>query len=144
VTEYRTQGRGGVGSRGVSTKSDDFTEYLFTASTHNYLLIFTDKGKLFWLKAYEIPEGSKTSKGRPIQNLINIESDDKIRSILQVEDLLDEDYINNNYLVMVTKQGIIKKTTLEKYSRPRSNGIIALRSEEHTSELQSRENLVCR
>lgn len=126
VTEYRTQGRGGVGSRGVSTKSDDFTEYLFTASTHNYLLIFTDKGKLFWLKAYEIPEGSKTSKGRPIQNLINIESDDKIRSILQVEDLLDEDYINNNYLVMVTKQGIIKKTTLEKYSRPRSNGIIAL------------------
>ena len=126
LTEYRTQGRGGVGSRGVSTKSDDFTEYLFTASTHNYLLIFTDKGKLFWLKAYEIPEGGKTSKGRPIQNLINIESDDKIRSILQVEDLNDEDYINNNYLVMVTKQGIIKKTTLEKYSRPRSNGIIAL------------------
>jgi DNA gyrase subunit A len=126
LTEYRTQGRGGVGSRGVSTKSDDFTEYLFTASTHNYLLIFTDKGKLFWLKAYEIPEGGKTSKGRPIQNLINIESDDKIRSILQVEDLNDDDYINNNYLVMVTKQGIIKKTTLEKYSRPRSNGIIAL------------------
>jgi DNA gyrase subunit A len=126
LTEYRTQSRGGVGSRGVSTKSDDFTEYLFTASTHNYLLIFTDKGKLFWLKAYEIPEGTKTSKGRPIQNLINIESDDKIRSILQVEDLNDEDYINNNFLVMVTKQGIIKKTTLEKYSRPRSNGIIAL------------------
>jgi DNA gyrase subunit A len=126
LTEYRTQSRGGVGSRGVSTKSDDFTEYLFTASTHNYLLIFTDKGKLFWLKTYEIPEGNKTSKGRPIQNLINIESDDKIRSILQVEDLHDEDYINNNFLVMVTKQGIIKKTTLEKYSRPRSNGIIAL------------------
>lgn len=126
LTEYRTQSRGGVGSRGVSTKSDDFTEYLFSASTHNYLLIFTDKGKLFWLKAYEIPEGSKTSKGRPIQNLINIESDDKIRSILQVQDLNDEDYVSNNYLVMVTKQGIIKKTTLEKYSRPRSNGIIAL------------------
>lgn len=126
LTEYRTQGRGGVGSRGVSTKEDDFTEYLFTASTHNYLLIFTDKGKLFWLKTYAIPEGSKTSKGRPIQNLINIEQDDKIRSIIQVNDLNDQDYVNNHFLVMVTKQGVIKKTTLEQYSRPRSNGIIAL------------------
>jgi len=126
LTEYRTQSRGGVGSKGVSTKVDDFTEYLFTAYTHNYLLIFTDKGKLFWLKTYAIPEGTKTSKGRPIQNLINIESDDRIRSIIQVNDLADEDYVNNNFLVMVTKQGIIKKTTLEKYSRPRSNGIIAL------------------
>lgn len=126
LTEFRSQSRGGIGSRGVSTKTDDFTEYLFTASTHNYLLIFTDKGKLFWLKTYAIPEGNKTSRGRPIQNLINIESDDKIRSIIQVDDLGDEDYINNNYLVMVTKQGIIKKTTLEKYSRPRTNGIIAL------------------
>src|SRR5690554_2881193 len=126
LTEYRTQSRGGVGSKGVSTKVDDFTEYLFTAYTHNYLLIFTDKGKLFWLKTYAIPEGTKTSKGRPIQNLINIESDDRIRSIIQVNDLADEDYINNNFLVMVTKRGIIKKTTLEKYSRPRSNGIIAL------------------
>jgi DNA gyrase subunit A len=126
LTEYRTQGRGGVGSKGVSTKEDDFTEYLFTASTHNYLLIFTDKGKLFWLKTYAIPEGSKTSKGRPIQNLINIEQDDKIRSIIQVNDLNDPDYINNHFLVMVTKQGVIKKTTLEQYSRPRTNGIIAL------------------
>jgi DNA gyrase subunit A len=126
LTEYRTQGRGGVGSKGVSTKQDDWTEYLFTASTHNYLLIFTDHGKLFWLKTYAIPEGSKTSKGRPIQNLININSEDKIRSIIQVGDLNDADYINNNYLVMVTKQGIIKKTTLEQYSRPRTNGIIAL------------------
>lgn len=126
LTEYRTQGRGGVGSRGVSTKEDDFTEYLFTASTHNYLLIFTDKGKLFWLKTYAIPEGVKTSKGRPIQNLINIEQDDKIRSIIQVNDLNDPDYINNHFLIMVTKQGIIKKTTLEQYSRPRTNGIIAL------------------
>ncbi|GMQ23986.1 DNA gyrase subunit A [Algoriphagus sp. oki45] len=126
LTEYRTQGRGGVGSRGVSTKDDDWTEYLFTASTHNYLLIFTDMGKLFWLKTYAIPEGSKTSKGRPIQNLINIESGDKIRAIIQVDDLNDQDYINNHFLVMVTKQGIIKKTTLEQYSRPRSNGIIAL------------------
>jgi DNA gyrase subunit A len=126
LTEYRTQSRGGVGSRGVSTKVDDFTEYLFTASTHNYLLIFTDKGKLFWLKTYAIPEGNKTSKGRPIQNLISIESGDRIRSIIQVNDLGNEDYINNNFLVMVTKKGIIKKTTLEQYSRPRSNGIIAL------------------
>jgi DNA gyrase subunit A len=126
LTEYRTQGRGGVGSRGVSTKQDDFTEYLFTASTHNYLLIFTDKGKLFWLKTYAIPEGSKTSKGRPIQNLISIEQDDKIRSIIQVADLNDQDYLNNHFLVMVTKRGIIKKTTLEQYSRPRTNGIIAL------------------
>ncbi|WP_009033703.1 DNA gyrase subunit A [Indibacter alkaliphilus] len=126
LAEYRTQGRGGVGSKGVSTKEDDWTEYLFTASTHNYLLIFTDHGKLFWLKTYAIPEGSKTSKGRPIQNLINIEAEDKIRSIIQVADLDDADYINNHFLVMVTKQGIIKKTTLEQYSRPRSNGIIAL------------------
>ncbi|MGY6520570.1 MAG: DNA gyrase subunit A [Mongoliitalea sp.] len=126
LNEYRSQGRGGVGSRGATTKEDDWTEYLFTASTHNYLLIFTDHGKLFWLKTYAIPEGSKTSKGRPIQNLINIEADDKIRSIIQVADLGDEDYINNNFLVMVTKQGIIKKTTLEQYSRPRTNGIIAL------------------
>lgn len=126
LTEYRTQGRGGIGSRGVSTKEDDFTEYLFTASTHNYLLIFTDKGKLFWLKTYAIPEGAKTSKGRPIQNLINIDQDDKIRSIIQVNDLNDPDYINNHFLIMVTKQGIIKKTTLEQYSRPRTNGIIAL------------------
>lgn len=126
LTEYRTQGRGGVGSKGATTKQDDWTEYLFTASTHNYLLIFTDKGKLFWLKTYAIPEGSKTSKGRPIQNLINIESDDKIRSIIQVESLDDQDYLNNHFLVMVTKQGVIKKTTLEQYSRPRSNGIIAL------------------
>jgi len=126
LSEYRTQGRGGVGSRGVSTKQDDFTEYLFTASTHNYLLIFTDKAKLFWLKTYAIPEGSKTSKGRPIQNLISIEQDDKIRSIIQVADLSNQDYLNNHFLVMVTKRGIIKKTTLEQYSRPRTNGIIAL------------------
>lgn len=126
LSEYRTQGRGGVGSRGVSTKQDDFTEYLFTASTHNYLLIFTDKGKLFWLKTYAIPEGGKTSKGRPIQNLISITQEDRIRAIIQVGDLNDPDYINNHFLIMVTKRGIIKKTTLEQYSRPRSNGIIAL------------------
>lgn len=126
LTEYRSQGRGGVGSKGAITKQDDWTEYLFTASTHNYLLIFTDLGKLFWLKTYAIPEGAKATKGRPIQNLINITQDDKIRSIIQVGDLNDIDYITNNFLVMVTKNGIIKKTTLEQYSRPRTNGIIAL------------------
>jgi len=126
LTEYRSQGRGGVGSKGAITKQDDWTEYLFTASTHNYLLIFTDLGKLFWLKTYAIPEGAKATKGRPIQNLINITPEDKIRSIIQVGDLNDIDYITNNYLVMVTKNGIIKKTTLEQYSRPRTNGIIAL------------------
>jgi DNA gyrase subunit A len=126
LTEYKSQSRGGIGSRGVSTKEDDYTEYLFTALTHNYLLIFTDQGKLFWLKTYAIPEGSKTSKGRPIQNLINIQSGDKIRSIIQVKDLNDADYINNNNIVMITRNGIIKKTTLEQYSRPRTNGIIAL------------------
>jgi DNA gyrase subunit A len=126
LTEYKTQGRGGVGSKGVSTKQDDFTEYLFTASTHNYLLIFTDKGKLFWLKTYAIPEGGKTAKGRPIQNLISIEQEDRIRAIIQVENFNNIDYLNNHFLVMVTKKGIIKKTTLEQYSRPRTNGIIAL------------------
>ncbi|MGY6558142.1 MAG: DNA gyrase subunit A [Nitritalea sp.] len=126
LTEYRTQSRGGVGSKGVSTKEDDWTEYIFSASTHNYLLIFTDLGKLFWLKAYAIPEGSKTAKGRPIQNLINISSDDKIRSIIQVANLEDEDYVKNNFLIMVTKEGVIKKTSLELYARPRTNGIIAL------------------
>jgi DNA gyrase subunit A len=126
LTEYKSQSRGGIGSRGVTTKEDDYTEYLFTALTHNYLLIFTDQGKLFWLKTYAIPEGNKISKGRPIQNLINIQSGDKIRSIIQVKDLSDDDYINNNFLVMITRNGIIKKTTLEQYSRPRTNGIIAL------------------
>jgi len=126
LTEYRSQGRGGVGSKGAITKQDDWTEYLFTASTHNYLLIFTDLGKLFWLKTYAIPEGAKATKGRPIQNLINITSEDKIRSIIQVGDLNDIDYVTNHFLVMVTKNGIIKKTTLEQYSRPRTNGIIAL------------------
>lgn len=109
LTEYKSQSRGGVGSRGVSTKEDDYTVYLFTALTHNYLLIFTDQGKLFWLKTYAIPEGSKTSKGRPIQNLINIESTDRIRSIIQVKDLGDVDYINNNNIVMITKKGSSRK-----------------------------------
>ncbi len=124
--EYRTQGRGGVGSRGVATKEADFTEHLFVATTHNYVLIFTESGKVFWLKVYEIPEGSKTSKGRPLQNIIQIESGDKVRAVINVKTLSDPDYINNNYLIMCTENGTIKKTTLEAYSRPRQAGINAI------------------
>ncbi|MDJ1500142.1 DNA gyrase subunit A [Xanthocytophaga agilis] len=126
LDEYRTQGRGGVGSRGVATKEADFTEHLFVATTHNYVLIFTESGKVFWLKVYEIPEGSKTSKGRPLQNLIQIESGDKVRAVINVKTLSDPDYINNNYLIMCTENGTIKKTTLEAYSRPRQAGINAI------------------
>lgn len=126
LAEYRTQTRGGVGSRGVKTKDTDFTEHLFSATMLNYLLIFTEYGKLFWMKVYEVPEGSKTSKGRPIQNLISLENGDSIRSVINVRTLTNEDYINNNYLIMCTEQGTIKKTLLEAYSRPRTNGIIAI------------------
>ncbi len=126
LSEYRTQGRGGVGSRGVSTKEDDFTEHLFIAQAHNYLLIFTDQGKVYWKKAYEIPEGNKTSKGRAIQNLINIEPGDNIRAIITVINLQDENYINNNFVILCTEKGIIKKTSLEAYSRPRQGGINAI------------------
>lgn len=126
ATEYRTQGRGGVGSRGVVTKDSDFTEHLYIASSHNYLLIFTEAGKVFWKKVYEIPEGSKNSKGRALQNLINIAKDDKVRTVINVKTLKDEEYINNNYLVMSTIKGKIKKTKLEAYSRVRQNGINAI------------------
>ena len=126
LTEYRTQDRGGVGARGVSTKQEDYTEHLFVATTHNYLLIFTDKGKVYWMRVYEVPEGSKNSKGRPIQNLINIEQGEKVQAVINVLNLKDEDYINNNYLFFATKKGQIKKTTLEAYSRPRTNGINAI------------------
>ena len=126
LSEYRTQGRGGVGSRGVSTKEDDYTEHVFSATNHNYLLFFTENGKCYWLKVYAVPEGSKTSKGRPIQNLINIEQGDRIRAVINVKTLSDPDYINNNYIVMCTEDGTIKKTSLESYSRPRQNGIIAI------------------
>ncbi|HEY0743076.1 MAG TPA: DNA gyrase subunit A [Chryseosolibacter sp.] len=126
LSEYRTQGRGGVGSRGVSTKDDDFTEHLFIAQAHNYLLIFTDQGKVYWKKAYEIPEGIKTSKGRAIQNLINIEPGDNVRAIINVKDLQDENYVNNNFVILCTEKGIIKKTSLDAYSRPRQGGINAI------------------
>ncbi|MDH5474539.1 MAG: DNA gyrase subunit A [Cyclobacteriaceae bacterium] len=125
-TEYRTQGRGGVGSKGATSKSDDFTEHLFVATTHNYLLIFTELGKVFWIKVYAIPEGGKATKGRAIQNLINIEPGDKVRAVINVKNLSDEEYVNNNFIVMCTENGTIKKTTLEAYSRPRQNGINAI------------------
>ncbi len=126
LIEYKTQGRGGVGSRAVTTKDDDFTEHLFIATNHNYLLIFTEHGKVYWKKVWEIPEGSKTSKGRAIQNLINIDAEDKVRAVINVKTLDDPDYINNNFLIMCTQNGTIKKTSLEAYSRPRQNGINAI------------------
>lgn len=126
LTEYRTQGRGGVGSRAASSKEDDFTEHLFIASMHNYLLIFMASGRMYWQKVYSLPEGSRTSKGRPIQNVINVEPGDKVRSILNVKTLKDPDYVDNHYIVMVTEQGVIKKTSLEAFSRPRQAGLFAI------------------
>ena len=126
LSEYRTQGRGGVGSRGATTRDEDFVEEMIMANNHDYMLFFTEKGKCFWLKVYEIPEGSKTSKGRAIQNMINIPKEDKVMAYINTKDLKDEEYINSNYIVMCTKKGVIKKTSLEKYSRPRTNGINAI------------------
>lgn len=125
-TEYRAQNRGGRGNKGATSRDADFIEYLFTATTHNYLLFFTEKGKCFWIRVYEIPETGKAAKGRAVQNLINIEPDDKIRAFIPIVNLSDEEYLANNYILMCTKNGIIKKTTLEAYSRPRQNGINAI------------------
>jgi DNA gyrase subunit A len=126
LAEYKVQNRGGMGSKGSATRDQDFLEHLFVATNHNYLLIFTEKGRCFWMRVYEIPEGSKTSKGRAIQNLINIPGDDKVKAYVKVLDLTDKEYVDNNFIVMCTKQGVIKKTSLEAYSRPRSNGINAI------------------
>ena len=126
LIDYRTQGRGGVGSTGAGSKDDDFTDHLFVATAHNPLLIFTNFGKVYWKKVYEVPEGSKTAKGRALQNLISIEPGDSVRAVINVKSLKDEDYINNNFIVMCTKKGTIKKTSLEAYSRPRQNGINAI------------------
>ena len=126
LAEYKVQNRGGMGSKGSATREQDFLEHLFVATNHNYLLIFTEKGRCFWMRVYEIPEGNKTSKGRAIQNLINIPGDDKVKAYVKVLDLTDKDYVENNFIVMCTKQGVIKKTSLEAYSRPRSNGINAI------------------
>ncbi|MHA7878071.1 MAG: DNA gyrase subunit A [Bacteroidota bacterium] len=130
LADYRTQGRGGVGVRGVATKQDDFTAYLFVASAHNYLLIFTEFGQVYWKKVYTIPEGSKTAKGRAIQNLINIAPGDQVRSVIKVRSLEDTAYVDNHYVIMCTEQGTIKKTSLAAYARPRVNGIHAIRINE--------------
>ena len=129
LTEYRTQGRGGRGAKGSATREEDFVEHIFIASTHNYILYFTEQGKCYWMKVYEIPEGTKTSKGRAIQNLISLPSDDKVKAFINVHNLNDEAYINNNFIVMCTKDGTIKKTALEAYSRPRLTGINAINIE---------------
>ncbi|WP_322970878.1 DNA gyrase subunit A [Faecalibacter sp. LW9] len=126
LSEYRKQSRGGVGNRAATTRDEDFLEYMVVATNHQYMLFFTEKGKCFWMRVFEIPEGSKTSKGRAIQNLINIDPDDKVKAYIRTHDLMDEEYVNNHFVIMVTKNGIIKKTSLEAYSRPRTNGINAI------------------
>ena len=126
LAEYKTQNRGGVGQKASTTRNEDFLEHLFVGTNHQYMLFFTQKGKCFWMRVYEIPEGSKTSKGRAIQNLINIEQDDKVKAFINTQDLKDEEYINSHCVIMATKQGQVKKTSLEQYSRPRANGINAI------------------
>ena len=136
--EYRTQGRGGRGSKGGATRDEDFIEYIFTATAHQYVLFFTEMGQCFWLKVYEIPEGAKTSKGRPLQNLIQIEKEDKVKALINVKSLTDEHALQNQYVVLCTRKGVIKKTTLEAYSRPRANGIRAININEGDSLLEAR------
>jgi DNA gyrase subunit A len=126
LAEYRAQNRGGRGSKGTATRDEDFVEHMFIASTHNYILLFTEKGQVYWIKAYEVPEGNKQSKGRAIQNLISIAPDDKVRAFINIKDLSDEEYIKNNFIILCTKDGIIKKTSVEAYSRPRASGINAI------------------
>jgi DNA gyrase subunit A len=138
LTEFRTQSRGGIGSKGSSTRDEDFLEHMFIATMHNTLLLFTEKGKCFWLKVYEIPEGTKISKGRAIQNLISIEPEDQVRAYINVKSLKDEEYINNNFIILCTKKGTIKKTSLEAYSRPRQNGVNAITIRENDQLLEAR------
>ncbi|MBC8314011.1 MAG: DNA gyrase subunit A [Bacteroidetes bacterium] len=138
LSEYRRQHRGGKGHKGTEIRDEDFLEHLFVATNHNYLLLFTEKGKCFWLRVFEIPEGAKTSKGRAIQNLLNIETEDKVRAYINVKNLKDEEYINSNFITMATKLGTIKKTTLEAYSRPRQNGINAITINEGDQLLEAR------
>jgi DNA gyrase subunit A len=138
LTEFRRQNRGGTGSKGGTTRDEDFIEHLYIATMHNTMLFFTSKGKCYWLKVYNIPEGSRTSKGRAMQNLINIEPDDNVRAFINVKDLNDPEYINNNYIVLCTTKGIIKKTSLEAYSRPRANGVNAITVREGDELLEAR------
>lgn len=138
LSEFRSQNRGGVGSKGSDSRDQDFIEYIYPASMHNTMLLFTQKGKCYWLKVYEIPEGSKNSKGRAIQNLLNIDSDDKVNAFIRVKGLNDKEYINKNFLIFATKNGVIKKTSLEAYSRPRQNGVIAITIREDDQVIQVR------
>jgi DNA gyrase subunit A len=138
LTEYKTQNRGGVGQKGSTTRNEDFLENLFIGTNHQYMLFFTEKGKCFWMRVFEIPEGSKTSKGRAIQNLINLEPDDKLKAFICTKDLKDEEYINSHYVMMATKKGQVKKTSLEQYSRPRTNGINAITIREGDELLEAR------
>jgi DNA gyrase subunit A len=138
LTEFRTQTRGGVGAKGSNTRDEDFIEHLYIASMHNTLVLFTESGRCFWLKVYEIPEGTRTSKGRAIQNLLNIEQEDKVKAYLRVQDLGDQEYINNNYIILCTKKGVIKKTLLEAYSRPRQNGVNAITVKDGDQLLEAR------
>ena len=138
LSEYKTQHRGGVGQKASSTRTEDFLEHLFVGTNHQYMLFFTQKGKCFWMRVYEIPEGSRTSKGRAIQNLVNIEQDDKVKAFICTRDLKDEEYVNGHYVIMATKKGTVKKTSLEQYSRPRQNGIIAINIREDDELLEAK------
>ncbi|WP_367753913.1 DNA gyrase subunit A [Flavobacterium sp. WC2421] len=138
LTEYKTQNRGGVGQKSAGTRDQDFLEHMFVATNHQYMMFFTQKGKCFWMRVYEIPEGSKTAKGRAIQNLVNIESDDKVKAFICTQDLKDQDYIKSHNLVMVTKKGQVKKTSLEKYSKPRINGVAAITIKEGDELLEAK------
>jgi DNA gyrase subunit A len=138
LSEYKVQNRGGMGSKGSTTRDKDFLEHLFVATNHNYLLVFTEKGRCFWMRVYEVPEGNKLAKGRAIQNLINIPQDDKVKAYVKVLDLTDKEYTDNNFIVMCTKQGVIKKTSLAAYSRPRSNGINAISIRENDELLEAK------
>ena len=138
LTEYKTQNRGGVGQKSAGTRDQDFLEHMFVATNHQYMMFFTQKGKCFWMRVYEIPEGSKTAKGRALQNLINIESDDKVKAFICTQDLKDKDYINSHNLIMVTKKGQVKKTSLEKYSKPRVNGVAAITIKEGDELLEAK------
>jgi DNA gyrase subunit A len=138
LSEYKVQNRGGMGSKGSTTRDKDFLEHLFVATNHNYLLIFTEKGRCFWMRVYEVPEGNKLAKGRAIQNLLNIAQDDKVKAYVKVQDLTDKEYVDNNYIIMCTKEGVIKKTSLEAYSRPRTNGINAITIRENDELLEAK------
>ncbi|MDI5888512.1 MAG: DNA gyrase subunit A [Flavobacterium sp.] len=138
LTEYKTQNRGGVGQKSAGTRDQDFLEHMFVATNHQYMMFFTQKGKCFWMRVYEIPEGSKTAKGRAIQNLVNIESDDKVKAFICTQDLKDKEYINSHNLIMVTKKGQVKKTSLEKYSKPRVNGVAAITIKEGDELLEAK------